>query len=245
MNSGIYTAYSGMQAQLDALDLVANNLANVNTTGFKEEKAFFEFMLQASSSEFKENPLQESINAPVTVKGSLNVEDGSLTHTYRDLDVAIEGKGFLVVETPRGIRYTRNGSLLINKDGTLSTSDGSPVLGEKNKPITLGPGQISIGENGEVQLNGVHVNKIKVVRFENLSALEKEGSSLFMSRTDQGGELESDAKIRSGYLEKSNVNPVESVIKMVSILRNFESLQKCMSNLSNDMDSKAIDKLSR
>jgi flagellar basal-body rod protein FlgF len=245
MNSGIYTAYSGMQAQAEALDIIANNLANINTTGFKAEKAFFTLLQQYSGEVVEPDTLNAAINKPVTVRGTFDLEPGSLTRTYRDLDVAIEGNGFLVIDTPRGIRYTRNGNLNMNEQGILVTPDGYPVLGTENKPITLGPGKVVIGVDGDVQLDGETVGSLKLVRFENLSSIEKEGASLFLSRSGRDIELKSDAKIKAGYLEESNVNPVQAMVRMISILRNFEAMQKSMNLITNDINKQAIEKLSR
>lgn len=245
MNSGIYTAYSGMQAQMDALDILANNLANINTTGFKEEKAFFTVLQESAVETQYENALQAAINNPVIVRGTLNGTEGSMINTYRDLDIAIEGEGFLVVETPGGIRYTRNGNLNVNSDGVLTTSNDFPVLGSEMKPIKLGPGKIQIGENGDVELDDAKIDVLKLVRFENLSSLAKEGNSMFVSKSGRDIELKSDAKIRSGFLEQSNVNPIASVVKMVAILRDFESMQKSMNLITNEMNKKAIETLSR
>ncbi len=245
MNSGIYTAYSGMQAQADALDVLANNLANVNTTGFKAEKAFFTYLQQSVVESENQNPLQAAINNPVVARSTFNGEEGLVKNTYRDLDIAIEGNGFLVIQAPQGIRYTRNGNLHMNPQGVLITSDGFPVLNVENKPIVLGPGKISIGNHGDIRLEEEAVGRLKLVRFENLSSLEKEGSSLFLSRKGPEIELKSDAKIKVGYLEHSNVNPVQAVVQMVSILRNYEALQKSMNLITHDMNKKAIENLSR
>ena len=245
MNSGIYTAYSGMQAQANALDVLANNLANVNTPGFKEEQTFFTLLQESVHEAENQNPLNAAINNPVTVQSTFSNEKGSTVNTYRDLDIAIEGDGFLVIQAPQGIRYTRNGNLHMNSLGILTTSEGFPVLSSENKPINLGPGKVQIGERGDIKLDETDVDRLKLVRFENLSYLEKEGSSLFNSRKGQDIELESDAKVRAGFLEQSNVNPVQAVVRMVSILRNFEAIQKSMNLITNDMNKKAIETLSR
>jgi flagellar basal-body rod protein FlgF len=235
-----------MQAQLDALQILANNLANINTTGFKEEKAFFTFLNQSLESSPGADDLTETINRSVLARGTMNAAEGSLNPTNRELDIAIEGNGFLVVQTPGGIRYTRNGSLHLNAQSVLTTSDGFPVLGSATGlPITLGPGKISINEDGEVSLDDAKIDRLKVVTFDNLSALEKEGNSLFISRAGQNSEKKSDAKIRSGYLEQSNVNPVSSVVQMVEILRHFEAIQKGVDLIMNDINGKVIDKLGR
>jgi flagellar basal-body rod protein FlgF len=245
MNSGIYTGYSGLKAQSDALEILANNLANLNTTGFKEDKAFSTYINQ--SLEASQNPadLNTTINQVIQTRSSLNMESGSLNATSRDLDVAIAGSGFFVVETPRGIRYTRNGSLDLNAQSVLTTADGNPVLGANGRAITLGPGKIRIGEDGNVSLDGVEVDRLKVVAFDNVSTLEKEGKSLFISKNGREAEKSSDAKIKSGYLEQSNVNPISSMVRMVEIMRHFEAIQKSINLVMNDINAKAIEKLGR
>lgn len=245
MNSGIYTAYSGLKAQSDALEILSNNLANLNTTAFKEETAFYTYLDPSAGASQQTADLNGTINQSIRVGSVVNSAEGSLSATNRELDIAIEGNGFLVVNTPRGIRYTRNGNLNLNAQSVLVASDGSPVIGESGKPITLGPGKINISENGEVSLDNVPVDRLKIASFDDLSALKKEGSSLFISRADRSLEKSSDAKIKSGYLEQSNVNPVSSIVRMVEILRHFEAIQKSINLVMNDINSKAIEKLGR
>jgi flagellar basal-body rod protein FlgF len=245
MNSGIYTAYSGLKAQSDALEILSNNLANINTTAFKEENTFYTYLNESTGASQQDADLNRTINQSVRVGSVTNSAGGSLSATNRDLDIAIEGNGFLVVKTPRGIRYTRNGSLNLNAQSVLVASDGSPVIGTSGKPIALGPGDISIGQGGEVFLGKSQIDSLKIVSFDDLSALKKEGSSLFTSKADRGLEKSSDAKIKSGYLEQSNVNPVSSIVRMVEILRHFEAIQKSVNLVMNDINAKAIEKLGR
>jgi flagellar basal-body rod protein FlgF len=245
MDSGIYTAYSGLRAQLDALEVLANNLANINTTGFKEQQAFYTYLNQSADASQKSGDFNTAINQMVQTRSGLNGEEGSLTSTSRELDIAIEGNGFLVIQTPRGIRYTRNGSLNLNAQSVLTTSEGLPVLGTSGRKITLGTGKIRIGEAGDVFLDDVLIDRLQVTAFSDLSMLEKEGNSLFISRTGESSGKSSDAKIKSGYLEQSNVNPVSSIVRMVEILRHFEAIQKSIHLVMNEMNPKAIEKLGR
>lgn len=243
MNSGLYTAYSGLKARSDALDILANNLANVNTTGFKEEKAFFSLLEQSRAALNEGGELGAAVNRSVLAHRALNHEAGALGFTGRDLDIAIAGNGFLAVQTPQGIRYTRNGNLQLNSQSVLTTSEGFPVLGVSGKPIALGPGKIHIAEDGSVSLDGAQVDSLKVVAFDDLSTLEKEGNSLFVARA--GLEKASTAQLKSGYLEQSNVNAVSSIVQMVDVLRHFEAIQKSVNLLMNDINSKAIERLGR
>jgi flagellar basal-body rod protein FlgF len=245
VNNGIYTAYSGMQAQLDALDVLANNLANLNTAGFKEERAFYTYLNQSLDSSNGSETLNEAINQSVKVRTALNTAAGSITPTGSDLDIAIEGNGFLVINTPHGIRYTRNGNLKPNAQSILATSEGFPVMGDNDQPISLGAGKIQINTDGTVSMDGAPAGRLKVVAFKDLSALQKEGQSLFVSRANPLAERPSEAIIRSGYLEQSNVNSVSSIVKMVDVLRQFESIKKTVDLIMNDLNTKAIDKLGR
>jgi flagellar basal-body rod protein FlgF len=245
MNGGLYTAFSGLRAQSEALDILANNLANANTTGFKEDKAFFTLLDQSLNQPNKPDTMTTAISRSVSAHKALNPTGGSLAHTSRDLDVAIEGSGFLVVSTPQGIRYTRNGNMHLNAQAVLTTSEGFPVLGDSGTPITLGPGNVKINQDGEVLLDNSKADRLKIVTFDNISALEKQGNSLFLSRSGQASETASDATVKSGYLEESNVNPVTSMVQMVDIMRHFESIQKSVSLLMNDINSKAIEKLGK
>ena len=242
MHSGIYTAYSGLKAQMEALDSLANNLANVNTTGFKEQKSFFTALNLAIGSP-DASPLDAAVNSAVSVQNSLNPAYGNVIETHRDLDVALIGDGFLTIETPAGIRYTRNGHLTTNKQSVLCTLEGFPVLGERGK-ITLGPGKVDINQNGEVTVDGTPVDRLKLASFERPGALLCEGSSLLVPK-DQVPKPAADVAVRQGFQEQSNVNPVLATVKLLEIMRHFEAIQKSISLIFNEMDAKAIERLPR
>ena len=245
MHSGIYTAYSGLKAQMEALDLLANNLANTNTTGFKEQKAFFAALNTAMGSP-EASPLEDAINRhAVLAESSLNVTGGSLLQTDRELDVALVGDGFLTVETPAGIRYTRNGNLMTDSRWVLCTAEGHPVIGERGR-IVLGPGNIGINENGEVLVNRVRIDRLKLASFENPAALRRQGNSLFAPVSgDQLPKAATGVTVRQGYQEQSNVNPVLATVRMVEIMRHFEAIQKSVTLMFNEMDAKSIERLGR
>jgi flagellar basal-body rod protein FlgG len=228
---------------MDALDILSNNLANLNTAGYKEEKTFFTLLRQEIGESAAEEIDTVIDRQKVLALSSLNPANGSLALTNRDLDVALSGGGFLTVETPQGVRYTRNGSLSLSSKSELTTADGFPVLGEGGHSISLGPGKIRINDDGEVFLNDARVDRLKIVNFDNHSVLVREGGSLLSSKGGQ--EKPADAKIKQGYLEQSNVNPVSAVISMVGILRQFEATQKSVNILMNDLNQKSIERLGR
>ncbi len=245
MHSGIYAAYSGLKAQMEALDMLANNLANVNTTGFKEQKAFFSALnLALPSSEAPQ--LDAAINQhAVLAQGALDLSNGVLVATHRDLDVALVGKGFLSVETPSGIRYTRDGNLVTDSKSVLCTPDGFPVLSERGR-IVLGPGKVDITQDGEVIVAGVPVDRLKLAAFGEPAPLLREGKSLLApARNDLVPSPATGVTVRQGFQEKSNVNPVLATVRMVEIMRHFEAIQKSISLMFNEMDAKSIEKLGR
>ena len=245
MHSGIYTAYSGLKAQMEALDILAGNLANVNTTGFKEQRAFFS-ALDTAMGASEAGPLDAAINTHAVLSGSaLDAGDGLPVATHRDLDVALSGPGFLTVETPAGIRYTRNGSLTTDAGSVLCTAEGYPVLGENGR-ILIGPGKVDINQDGEIHVAGAQAGRLKLAVVERPGSLRREGHSLFVPPAEgQPPAAQLKATVRQGYLEQSNVNPVLSTVRMVAIMRHFEAIQKSVNLMFNEMDAKSIERLGR
>ncbi len=244
MSGGILEAASGMKAQMEALDILANNLANMNTAGFKEQKSFFTVLNDSmnSSSAGDRQPLFPE--RAIQTGGALNLADGTLQATHRDLDIALMGEGFLVVGTDRGTRYTRSGNLSINAKGQLATAEGHPIVGE-NGPILIGPGKVNITEQGEVFVNDLRVGRMKIASLEDPALLTSEGSSLLVPRNSNTTPGAGGAAVKQGFLEQSNVNAVASVVEMVGIMRRFEAIQKTVNLLLNDVDAKSIEKLGR
>lgn len=229
---------------MTALDLVSHNLANVNTAGFKEGRAFFTLLDQTMNGPDSSQLGAVVNNRVVLAEGALNESNGSIVATNRDLDVALSGNGYLTVQTPRGLRFTRDGSLAIGKNDVLSTREGHAVLGE-NGPIQLGPGKVRIDEQGSVYLDGNLVDRLKLSAFSDPLALQREGASLLAPANARVKAAAAQPEVRQGYLEQSNVNAVASVVGMIGILRHFEAIQKSVNLLMNDINSKAIDRLGR
>lgn len=244
MNSGVQVAASGMRAQVEALDMLSHNLANLNTTGYKEQKAFYTCLDEASaaSSTQDANPFA---SRTVSAQGALNLTDGSLQPTGRDFDIALIGDGYLTVETPQGIRYTRDGSLRLNGKSELVTAGGYPVLDFKARHITVGPGRLNITESGAVYSDDRNLGQLKLVRFEKPADLIREGNSLLLPSNPSSGVKPANVQVKQGFLEQSNVNAVASVVEMVGIMRHFEAISKSVNILVNDLDSKAIERLGR
>ncbi len=244
MHSSIQVAYTGLKAQMDALDTLANNLANANAAGFKEQKSFFTTFNRMMESPGA-TPLEAAINNEVSAGSALNLGDGSMVETRRDLDVALSGNGFFTVETPGGVRYTRNGNFTTNAKSVLCTADGFPVLGERGQ-IALNPGKVTINQDGEILVDDVRVERLKLAAFDDRASLLSEGSLLFAPAPGgQAAKPASGVVVRQGYQEQSNVNPMLATVRMVEILRHFEAIQKSISLMFNDIDAKAIERLGR
>ena len=242
MNYGLYTAFLGMRSRQRTLDSLANNIANASTTGFKAERLNYETFEAANKGKGD----KQSLIAGVSTSGATDFSAGSITQTGRSLDIAIEGDAFLSIQTPNGVRYTRAGNLKIDANGQLSTARGDLVIGD-NGPITVPPGgEVSIGTDGSLAVGNSQFDRLKLVRFDNpAGALIKEGDSLFMA-TGAGQPLEpASPGVVQGSLEGSNVNSISEMVAMINNNREFDSLQKSMSVLMNDIGRKVAGEIGR
>jgi len=255
-DGGLYTAMSGGVATSKQLDITSNNLANINTTGYKKDKTIFKDQL--AKIEFDDiNEIQaKDVEMPPRVlsidKYNVVIDDsftefsqGMLEKTNNMLDIAINGNGFFKVKTPEGIRYTRNGSFRHSKDGLLVTSDGYPVLDENDTEIDLeNSKRIVVNDNGTIYLGENKNTKLSIKTFKDLSRLEKIGKNLFKQTNKNEQEIESNSTVIQGFLESSNVSPVEEMVNLISLHRQFELNGKAIETFS-EMDKKATSDLGR
>ncbi len=242
MSGGIIAAASGMRAQMDALDTLANNLANLNTPGYKAQKSFFSVLNDSMQPSRTDPSDATAADRLIIARSALNLEDGTLMPTQRDMDLALVGDGFFTISTPRGTRFTRNGSFMINSKSQLSMADGSPVLGQKG-PIVVRAGRLSVTEKGEVYLNGNRLDQLKIQTFDTPSLMVSEGNSLLAPPNMQATPKPGKAAVKQGVLEQSNANPIGSVVEIVGLMRRYEALQRTVSLTLNDIDSKSIERL--
>lgn len=240
MPGGAYIALSGLQTRFDQLDRLAADLANATTAGYKGERATtvpaerpnFDAVLEAAI-DVTEGPRRVDFSA------------GTITPTGRDLDLALDGPGFFVVDAPGGERYTRNGHFNRSADGRLVTNDGYPVLGV-NGPIQLTEqGLTAIEEDGTVRSGDAIVGKLKIVAVDDLTRLRREGSSLFAPPEGETPATVERPLVRSGALEGSNVSVVDRMARIVEVTRAFEGLQRGLSLMMNDINGRAISELGR
>ncbi len=232
------------------MDVVANNIANVNTNGFKADRSLFEEHLISGAHEdnFVGRDRRLSfVNDRATFH---DFSQGSAEQTRNPLDVAIDGRGFLVVQTPAGERYTRDGGLQINNQGQLVNLSGYPVLGNSG-PIVFQPTdkEISIAPDGNVTvLEGTNRidsvrGKLRVVSFADAQKLLKEGSNLYAAGEGGGGALpDPTSRVRQGFIEKSNVNSVTEMTRMIEVTRTYTQISALLQQQS-DMRRSAIEKL--
>ena len=180
MDSGLYAACAGLVARTQALDLAANNLANVNTNGYKAQVPTFRSVLANAGSSVSSNPIAQAVNDfGVLGDSRTNLLQGSLEHTGSDLDFALQGEGWFAVQTGNGKLYTRNGNFHVDRDGQLVTADGNPVLGTQG-PITIPPGKLYVSGDGTISVDGALAGQVQVVEFASGTALDPGGQQLFL-----------------------------------------------------------------
>ncbi|MBN2695420.1 flagellar basal-body rod protein FlgF [bacterium] len=232
MSDGLYTAMSGGMGTSKHLDITSHNLANIDTTGYKKEKTIFasqlaeiEFNLleaQAKDVDMPQKVLPVDKHNVVVTETFTDFQQGVLKKTDNPLDLAIQGDGFFKIDTPQGVRYTRDGSFFLSKENKVVTSDGYPLLNKNNQSITLPNGKITINESGTIFSNNEEIANIAVVTFQNINTLSKEAKTFF-SQTDQNQqEIEVNSTIHQGFLEGANVNPIEEMVNLISLHRTFE-----------------------
>lgn len=222
MIKGIYTAASGMLAESIRTDATANNLANVNTAGFKKDAAVNKSFADMLISRINDGPVQPvgSVGTGAEVDEIVAIHtQGMMRHTGNPLDLAIEGQSYFAVETPTGVRYTRNGAFSRNSLGELTTADGHAVLAENGRLVVNGS-SVTVSEEGIVSVDGIEAGRLRLTEFSDEKRLIKEGSSLFQ---DAGaGQKQVTGLVRQGTLEMSNVNAVSEMVNLINGYRAYE-----------------------
>ncbi len=228
MSGGMYLAAAGALAQQTRLEVLANNIANINTNGYKGEKTVFRINPTEDGPQTEQSADATQSLSPYAppFETRIDFSQGALRETGNPLDVAINGSGFFAVQTPDGIQYTRQGSFSLDDGGVLVTSDGFPVLGDGGE-ITLEAGQVEIDLEGGITLDGDEVGRFQITDFENPQVLQKVGNGRFVT-TDQTvvGERPADTTFSQGYLETANVNAILAMTEMVETSRAFGAYQK-------------------
>jgi len=258
MDSGFYAAAAGLKAQTQALEVVAHNLANVNTPGFRGELTTFRSLMALPGSQAsnaanaspvsldpgKLNPLNLATNNYGVLEGThLDLSAGNLTNTGNPLDVAIEGSGFFVVNTPRGTRYTRNGSFQVASTGELVTAAGDPVQGITGT-IRVPAGPTAISPDGTLSVNGTVAGQIQLVDFPAGTELASEGGTL-LSAPAGSAQPAKQLSLRQAMLESSNVNAIASVTALIGVQREAEMLGRALSLFDTEFNHIAASELGK
>jgi len=236
---GAYVALSGLRARMAQLDRLAADIANVGTAGYKAERAG---TVAAPRPDFG-GVLDSAIDV-ASGAARLDFRSGALDATGRDLDVAIEGRGFFVVQSPAGLRYTRNGHFERRGDGLLVTADGLPVLGTTG-PITLGKGTVSVEADGTLRLDGTVAGRLLVVDVADYGTLSREEAGRFRAAKPTAATPLTAPLLRGGALEQSNVALPERMVQLTETARAFEALQRGIGVMLNDLDGRAISELGK
>ena len=243
MLKNIYSPLSGAIGQEKIIEIISNNLANTNTTGFKEESVSFEaqdpnpwpnYPSALPPAPFKSNmqdlyPLRGNEMEYMSIaKIETDFRQGALQVNNDPLSVAIEGEGFMEVQTPFGARYTRDGALSINADGFLTTKGGDLIQGQLGSLSGLSAEKMKILPSGEVFEGDKFIGQIKTVKFSNQNNLQKIGDNLFIHNGDSSEVEKFTGRILQGSLESSNVNPMKNLTNLILAHRSYEAMQKSL-----------------
>lgn len=260
MNQSLKVIVSAYVVHEKRMELLANNLANVNTSGFKEDRPLFQ-VTDTGGNALPGNP---AVVAPAPSGGVLPVNlmsrlqnnlidfvgvktdfsQGELQPTGNKLDLALRGSGFFAVSTPEGTRYTRSGNFGLNEEGTLVTQDGFPVLG-KTGPIELEGEQVVVREDGAISAGNVTVDSLMIVDAPSPHLLRKVGGSLFAASGLPLPEKDpEEIEVLQGFLEASNVNVIKEMVTLIEVTRAYESYQKVVHSW-NEVLSKSVNEIGR
>ena len=214
--------------------VIANNLSNSQTVGFKKDNLVFRKVIDKASNRIKSEE---------TGRTMISFQQGELQTTGNPLDIAIEGEGFFKIRTPQGIRYTRAGRFELNNDRVLVNGSGFPVIGRGGE-ITLSGKDISIEKDGSIQVDGSVTGQLAVVTFPDPNLLKKEGQTLMRLDVPQEETEDSEGRVIQGALESSNINTVEEMMKMLDSLRTYESCMKVI-QANDELNTKAVNEVGR
>lgn len=228
MNNSFTPSASSLQALAIQYRAIAHNMANVNTTGFKRDVNSFTEKLMQRLGAVSGAPLVNEVQG----RNDIDFSQGSIRHTGRRLDMAIEGEGFFVVETPDGERYTRNGTFRTDENGKLVDFLGRTVAGEGgpiNLPDRYPLSQVAVSQDGTITAGGRDVGKLKIVAFEDNKVLQPIGDGCFRVTDEDAEATEVDHPlVHQGYSEQSNVNMVEELVDLMRVTRMYEANTKVM-----------------
>ena len=240
MIKGIQNAKAALIAQMTRQDTTANNLANVQTTGYKRDRLFQTDLIDAQSGLEDRNGLKLRQIQKIWTEFS----SGALESTSAPLDVALQGDGFFAVSDGQKTYYTRNGHFQLSAEGKLITAQGHAVQGDGGE-ILLPPGQVIIGSQGEISVDGRPVEKLKIVALEKPEELAKAEGSLLIPKKGTATEKEAPGTmVQQGFLESSNVDALREMVEMITTMKNYQASAKAL-QAQDDTLKKSVTELSR
>lgn len=243
MDNVMYVGLSRQMTLQRELDVIANNIANAETAGFKVESLNVETEPRTlPSGDGSLGTINFALDSGVT----RDFSQGSLKATGAALDMAIQGEGFFQISTPAGNRFTRDGRFSLDTQGKIVNAQGNAVLDAGGGEITLDPtkGRPTLGQDGTISQEGQIVGKVGVVRFASLSALSKDGDGAYRNDSNVQPQPATDARVMQGMLETSNVQPITQISKLIEVSRAYESIARMM-DMTSDLSGQTIDRLGR
>jgi len=244
MDSGYYAAMTGLIARTQALDIAATNLANSQTPGYRSEQEFFRSVLMGP--EAADSQLGRTVNNFGLLGGDkLNLGQGALQQTGNPLDLAVEGEGFFRIQTPNGLRYTRDGGFHRAPNGQLVTAAGEPVLATGGQTIVVPPGEVSVGANGALSVAVGVVATVGVFTFPAGTELSAEGASRYLVPEETVVSLSKNATVHQGAIEGANQGSIPGSLNLMLIQREAEMMQKALTVFHTDFNKFATEDLPR
>ena len=244
MDSGYYAAMTGLIARTQALDTAAANLANAQTPGYRAEREYFRSVLLGPDA--LDSQLGRTVNNFGLLGGDrLSMTQGALQQTGNSLDLAVEGDGFFQVQTPNGLRYTRDGGFHRAQNGQLVTSAGEPVLSTTGQPIAVPPGEVTVGADGVLSVAGGTVATVGVFTFPSSAQLTPEGANRYVPPEGVAPVLSKQATVHQGAIESANQDVIQGSLDLIVMQRQAEMMQRALTVFHTEFNKFATEDLPR
>lgn len=242
MDSGYYAAVSGWLARTQALDTAAANLANAQTPGFRAEREYFRSFLATADAEISQ--VENAVNGFGLLGGTqLSVAQGPMQHTGNKLDMGIEGEGFFAIQTPNGLRFTRDGSFHRSQSGMLVSAAGEPVLSQSKQQIVVPPGEVAVGGDGALSVAGAVFASVGVFGFPKGMQLTAEGANRYAAPDGASAASSQKFKLHQGELEGANQDVIQGSLDLLMMQRQAEMMQKALMVFHSDFNKTASEDL--
>ena len=243
MDALTVSAASGMRARMESLELLANNIANQATAGYKADREFYSLYVARQSGSAGG---RLATTLPVIERQWTDFSEGALTPTGNPLDLAISGQGFFLAEGPSGLLLTRNGSFRLSPDGQLETKEGYPVLDQSQSPVQVDPSRpVEITADGNVLQEGQLAAQLGLVSVGQPETLAKQAGTYFrMASATARPDTATEARVHQGKLESANFVAAEAAVRLVGVMRQFEMLQRAIT-IGSEMNRRSVDQVAR